>query len=473
MRNGEIMVNGITHKARWDLGIVIALFLVSVGAAIFTAYEFSQATQWTVHTHLVIEEIQLALSSLQDVETGQRGYLLTHKPEFLEPYNSGRTSTFTHIDEIKKLTADNPVQQQNVVALAALGHKRTAKATEILENAKRSPELVGQFVTLGQGKQLMDEFRLQAAKMIEEEKRLLDRRNAELNQFQNFSFGAIGLIVAVGIGMFIGMARTVQEFITTEQRRAQDLAAEVETRKKTESALKATTVKLANSNNDLQQFAYVASHDLQEPLRAVVGFLTLLERRLKDTLESDTKEWLTHAVDGGQRMRTLVNDLLSYSRVDSQGQALIEDVDLNEAVKGATTNLRASLEETGALITVPDLPKVTGDKTQLTQLFQNLIGNALKYRNPGNKPVIDIGTRREGQKWIFSVKDNGIGFDMEHSKRIFVIFQRLHSRSDHPGTGIGLALCKRIIERHGGDIWCESKINEGSMFFFTIPGKEE
>lgn len=467
------MVHGITANTRLLLITVVILFLCGIGAAFGSGYSNWQATVWTVHSHEVIEEIQAVLISVQNIEMGQRGFQLSANEDFLEPYNAGRTSLLPHLEKLASLTADNPNQEQNYTELKAVAEKRRLYAEDVIAKARLDQAASIQFSAKGGGRRLTAEFQKQAEKMVAEEQKLLHKRFDELNFTQNCIYVSVGFFIVIGITMLIWVTVKVQSFIAIEQKRSHELTVEIESRKKTEKALKETTVKLASSNNDLQQFAYVASHDLQEPLRAVVGFLTLLDRRLKDTLEDDTKEWLTHAVDGGQRMRTLVNDLLSYSRVDSQGQALTDDVDLHEVVKSATTNLRAAFDETGAVMKVLDLPKVTGDKTQLTQLFQNLIGNALKYRSPEHKPVIDIAASREGQKWIFSVKDNGIGFDMEHSKRIFVIFQRLHSRGDHPGTGIGLALCKRIIERHGGDIWCESKIGEGSVFYFTIPGKEE
>ncbi len=224
---------------------------------------------------------------------------------------------------------------------------------------------------------------------------------------------------------------------------------------------------LARSNADLQQFAYVASHDLQEPLRMVKGFTQLLARRYHDRLDGDANDFIAFAVDGANRMQQLIEDLLAYSRVATRGTALVE-VDCEEALKRALANLRARIDETGARISHDALPSVRGDLTQLTQLFQNLVGNALKFVR-ATPPRIHVAARHMQGEWQLSVRDNGIGIDERHRERIFQIFQRLHTREQYPGSGIGLAICKKIVERHGGRIWVESQPAVGSTFYFTLP----
>jgi PAS domain S-box-containing protein len=224
---------------------------------------------------------------------------------------------------------------------------------------------------------------------------------------------------------------------------------------------------LARSNAELQQFAYIASHDLQEPLRMVTSYLQLLERRYKDNLDSDAHEFIQYAVDGAARMRTLINDLLTYSRIGTRGRPF-EVTSSREAILRAITNLKVAIEESNAIVTYDDLPNVRADPTQLTQLFQNLIGNAIKFRSEA-RPHVRIEANREEDAWRFSVQDNGIGIDPQYTERIFVIFQRLNNRQDYPGTGIGLAVCKKIVERHGGKIWVQSELGHGATFYFTIP----
>jgi len=282
--------------------------------------------------------------------------------------------------------------------------------------------------------------------------------------------------------------------------------------KRAENQLKQTVADLARSNAELQQFAYVASHDLQEPLRMVSSYVTLLEQRYKDKLDADADEFITYAVDGAKRMYTLINDLLAYSRVGTCGREF--EPTACEAVLATTlANLKAPIEENEAVVTHDPLPSVMANETQLVQLFQNLIGNALKFRgehppqihvsaqkteefrdssstsqvakddgleistqqsaiqNPNFKvgnPKSAIGNPQSSE-WVFSVRDNGIGIDPEHAKRIFVIFQRLHGKGEYSGTGIGLAVCKKIVERHRGRIWVESEPRQGTTFYFTIP----
>jgi len=225
---------------------------------------------------------------------------------------------------------------------------------------------------------------------------------------------------------------------------------------------------LAASNMELERFAYVASHDLQEPLRSITSFSQLLERRAGDKLDDEAKEYLHYIIIGGKRMYSLVNDLLTFSRVSRKGTpfALVETRDLVEL---ALQNLRESIHESAAEITLGDLPAVVGDGMQLVQLFQNLIGNALKFRRPGNTPHIAVQARRQVEDYLFSVTDDGVGIPTEYQEQIFALFRRLHKGEAYPGTGVGLAICKRVIERHEGRIWVESTPGHGSTFLFTLP----
>lgn len=235
-----------------------------------------------------------------------------------------------------------------------------------------------------------------------------------------------------------------------------------------EREIKLRAEQLARSNAELEQFAYVASHDLQEPLRTVSNFAELLERRHKDRLDPDALKLMGHIVNGVARMRELINDLLNYSRVGSEPREF-ESVETEAVLKEALENLALTIKETSAEISKDPLPAVNGDHRLLVALFQNLIGNALKFYNQ-KPPRIHISAGREPNGWIFSIKDNGIGIETEYLDRIFVIFQRLHKKQGYPGTGIGLAICKKIVERHQGRIWVESQPGQGSTFYFSIPG---
>ncbi len=240
---------------------------------------------------------------------------------------------------------------------------------------------------------------------------------------------------------------------------------------------------LARSNAELEQFAYVASHDLQEPLRMVTSYLQLLERRYKNQLDANADQFINYAVDGARRMQTLINDLLNYSRVSTRGQPFMQ-VNCSLVLEQAMVNLQIAIADSQAIVTHDPLPEVIADATQLTQVFQNLIGNAIKFCQ-NQQPRIHIGVAKPDANFngeslnlipladelLFWVRDNGIGLESQYAERIFIIFQRLHGRDKYPGTGIGLAICKKIIERHGGRIWVESKLGQGSTFYFTIPDR--
>ena len=245
-------------------------------------------------------------------------------------------------------------------------------------------------------------------------------------------------------------------------------ARDITERKRAEEALAQKARELARSNADLEQFAYVASHDLQEPLRTVANFTQLLARRYRGRLDQDADDYIDFAVDGATRMQTLIQDLLSYSRVGTRGKNF-EPVDCNELLGRAMANLQETIVENTAFVVHEELPTVLADPSQLVQLFQNLIGNAIKFHGL-EPPRVHVSAACEGTNWLFAVRDNGIGIDPQYADRVFVIFQRLHSREEYPGTGIGLALCKKIVERHHGKIWVESELGKGATFFFTLPG---
>lgn len=251
----------------------------------------------------------------------------------------------------------------------------------------------------------------------------------------------------------------------TERKKAEDAL------RQANKDLKKYTEELKRSNSELEQFAYVASHDLQEPLRMVASFTQLLSRRYKESLDADAKEFISFAVEGANRMQRLINDLLSYSRIQTKERPFIE-TDCEDILGQARANLHEAIDKNGALITNDPLPIVMADSTQMLQLFQNLIDNAIKFSGEGPSRV-HLSAEKKEYEWIFMVSDNGIGIDSQFNNRIFMIFQRLHSREEYPGTGIGLAICKRIVERHGGQIWVESEPGKGSTFYFTIPAKGE
>jgi len=280
-----------------------------------------------------------------------------------------------------------------------------------------------------------------------------DRAYAPINQLI-WTVGGVGLLLVtplVGFGVWASwkLSHEQRDLVTARQ------------------ALEETVAELRRSNSDLQQFAYVASHDLQEPLRMIASYTQLLAKRYKGKLDSDADDFIGYAVEGANRMQRLINDLLAYSRVTTQGK-VFERVDCNHILEDVLSNLQIAIEENRAVVTHDALPVVTADGGQLSQLFQNLIGNAIKFHGE-EPPRVHVSVELRNNEWQFSVLDNGIGVDPQYAERIFVIFQRLHNREEYPGTGIGLAVCKKIVERHGGRIWVQSPIGRGSIFYFTLP----
>jgi len=266
------------------------------------------------------------------------------------------------------------------------------------------------------------------------------------------------------VALYQHIARYAKELETANAA----LRVEITERKRAEEELKKTLADLERSNKELEQFAYVASHDLQEPLRMVASFTQLLGQRYGGKLDKDADDFIRYAVDGANRLQALINDLLSYSRVSTRGKAL-EPIACEDVLARVHANLLAMIEETGTILVHDPLPTVVADETQMVQLFQNLVQNAIKFRRD-ESPRIHVAAQREGDEWVFSVRDNGIGIDAQYFDRIFVIFQRLHGKEEYPGTGIGLAMCRRIVERHAGRIWVESEPGRGSTFYFALRG---
>ncbi len=258
------------------------------------------------------------------------------------------------------------------------------------------------------------------------------------------------------------LGRRLGEFVARKQAEEALRAAHASLERKAED--------LARSNADLEQFAYVASHDLQEPLRMIASYTQLLERRYGERFDGDAKEFMAFVVDGAARMKLLIEDLLAYSRLGTHGK-LFQRVPAEAVLAKVLANLRLAIEQSGATVTHDALPEVVVDDVQWMQLLQNLIGNALKFR-AGAPPAVHVGVEDRGVEWLFAVRDNGIGIEPQYFERIFLVFQRLSGRGEYPGTGIGLAICKKVVERHGGRIWVESRPGAGSSFFFTLPKRK-
>ncbi|MEV0617369.1 ATP-binding protein [Nonomuraea sp. NPDC050404] len=451
--------------------------------------------------------------ALIDQETGVRGYLLTRDRQFLRPYAEGVTAEERSRARVAALLAGHPglVRELNAITARSAAWRRDFAAPTTADRKEANPV---PSATVEGGKQAFDAIRT-----------LLERQNARLEQARaqsraelvraeqtrNWSFLAMLVVFPLAVAFLTvvlrrAVGRPLDELRTASRRIAdgdfdhaipargaadiREVAKDVELMRvrivraladaqsqqvllrEQAADLDAQAVELRRSNGELEQFAYVASHDLQEPLRKVATFCQLLDKRYGKVLDDRAKQYIDFAVDGATRMQVLINDLLRFSRVGRVYDDR-EPVKLEESLDKVIDDLSTHIEESGTRIErSTELPAVVGDPTMVRLLWQNLISNAIKFRDPDRAPLIRIGCEPDGEDgWEFSVADNGIGVEPEFADKIFVIFQRLHSRETYSGTGIGLAMCKKIVEAHGGRIWLDTDYTGGARIRFTLPGQ--
>ncbi len=467
----------MTFKGKLIFGLAVASAILILLAIL--SYQRSvrnvEDRRWVTHTDQVLQKLDDLQISMADAETGQRGYILTGEDSYLDPYRSALLQVPQNVSAVRELTADNPKQQRSLDRLEPLIASKLAELRDSINIRGQQGFAAGvAAVREGSGKQYMDQIRAAIAPMKQEEDRLLLRRSKEL-EASSHAARALIVIGEVLAFLFLFAAGLVIQQEMNRRRQAEEevhrLNADLEARVAQRTAELAERAKdLERSNMELQQFAYVASHDLQEPLRTIASFTQLLAKRYGDKLDDNAREFINFAVDGSKRMQTLINDLLAFSRVGTQGNTR-ETVRCDAVLDRVLKNLKLAIQDSGATITRDPLPTTIADEGQLGQLFQNLLANAIKFRG-ADPPRIHISSERQGAAWKLMVRDNGIGINPEHQDRIFVIFQRLHTKTQYPGTGIGLAICKKIAERHGGRIWLEPSPGGGSTFYFTLADGE-
>ena len=457
-------------------GFALAILLCVALLSYRSVEQGNDDRRWVMHTHQVLEALDALLANVLDVESGVRGYVLLGDKSFLGAYSGALTQVGQNVKKVRELTADNPVQQKSLDVLEPLIAQRLQRAEFMIElRSREGLQGAAQPKKLGVGRDLVSQIRGQLETMKAEEVRLLQLRTEQADRSSRNTkiliaagqFMAIAFLCAAGLAIAEEMKRRrraeeeVQQLNLDLERRVEERTVELANQ----------TRELARSNSELQQFAYVASHDLQEPLRMVASFTQLLARRYADKLDDDARDFINFAVDGATRMQTLISDLLNYSRVGTQGKPLAS-TDSEAVLERVLDGLKFAIEENRAAVTHDPLPRVMADPVQLGQLFQNLLTNAMKFHG-ANPPHVHIAAREAGSMWELSFRDNGIGIAEEHAERIFVIFQRLHTKTEYPGTGIGLAICKKIVERHGGRIWIEPSEGGGTTFCFTIAPAEK
>lgn len=488
------------------MGIVVLLG-AAAGAQVITTTNTATARVLD-HTQPALLQATRLQNALINQETGVRGYALSGDRQFLEPYTDGLQEQTAAADRIRALVAGSPGL---LADLDAVQHAADVWRTTYAHNTDAAPATL--VATAPQGKALFDELRsrfdtqntdLSAA--IAEDRRALEHAST-LRNWVLMLMVAVALLTGVILTVLARrlVARPLSALAAASLRVADgdfehridvtgpaDVAtvadavermrgrvvSELASSRAQEALLSTQKAELdiqaeelRRSNTELEQFAYVASHDLQEPLRKVASFCQLLDKRYGDQFDERGKQYIHYAVDGAKRMQVLINDLLTFSRVGRVSETTAP-VDLRESLDTAVSNLASVIEDTDAHLRLPErLPEIVGDPTLLTMLWQNLISNALKFRSPERIPTIAVECELdpESRMWDFSVTDNGIGIEAEFAEKVFVIFQRLHSREAYGGTGIGLAVCRKIVEYHGGKIWVDTSHTEGTRLRFTLP----
>ncbi|MBU6489118.1 MAG: CHASE3 domain-containing protein [Burkholderiales bacterium] len=570
----------------WGLPLIAVLMLITAGIGAFGTVSLYDSEALVQHSNEIRSSLGQLLALARDAETGQRGFVITGRDEYLEPYSDAAPQIAREFDRLSSLLKGDGRQEQRLARLRALMDRKHQELAQVIDMRRTQGFTAAQAIIMTDtGKAFMDQARATVAEMENHVDKQLAARQANARRIRDLAVlaglasGALTLLVyasfgyvarrllrdlaesarslfdqkellevtlasigdgvvatdidgrvtffnriaqalsgwrgeeALGrlVGDILRLERTSDDSVAENpaitamrERRSVDHSSgvvlvgrdgqrthvdangaptfdpggklvgsvlvlhDMTERERAERQIRQRTEELSRSNRDLEQFAYVASHDLQEPLRAVAGPLQLLQRRYQGQLDARADEFIGHAVDGATRMQTLIDDLLSYSRVGRLDDPK-QPVPAEQALEFALKNLAVVVEETGAQIEHEPLPAVQAISSQLALLFQNLIGNAIKFRSKERTPVIRVRAEPIGGEWRFSVADNGIGISEQYFERIFVIFQRLHTRREYPGTGLGLALCKRIVEHHGGKIWVESSPGEGTTFFFTVP----
>ena len=488
-------------------GAVLLMTVFSLAAVVTGALALAHLDGERQRIETAIDPAALAAqqlySALLNQETGVRGYALTAEPDFLTPYTEGLTAENAALAQLRSLLPRLPAASAADLnqAIEQADDWRTRYAEPAIRQIQDTGKpMVSPDILVG--KTEFDTLRVRVAGFESVVSAARTQALASLNRAATELRAAL-IAIAIGLVMIVaGLAAVLRvtairpvyrlaaearriaggdfghEVAQTGPREIRELAADVNsmrerilrelaTVREANESLARHTAELQRSNSELEQFAYVASHDLQEPLRKVTSFCQLLQRRYGGQLDEKADQYIDFAVDGAKRMQVLINDLLAFSRVGRSG-AELGPVACDAALAGARANLSAQIEQAGAVIEAGPLPVVRGQLTLMTVVFQNLLSNALKFR--GNRPPrIVITAERDGPCWSFSVTDNGIGIEPQYADRVFLIFQRLHDRAAYPGTGIGLAMCRKIVEHFGGRIWLDPAVTDGARFRFTLP----
>jgi signal transduction histidine kinase len=444
--------------------LTLTLALLLLGALSYVTYSstnrFVENARLVNHTHLVIKQMNHLLSELKDAETAQRGFLITNDSSFLQPYDDVVTRLPGEIALLKDLTQDNASQQEAINLLHDLIDQKMRVLRLGIDSLGGRTGIGNEEIAAmvgGEGKQAMVQIRAQVERMIASEESLLVERGDKVEA------GARLTKQWILIGNFLAAVLLLSAFII--------ILREIERRKRIQRAIEKSAAQLELTNKELESFSYSVSHDLRSPLRAIDGYSRMFEEDFADRLDEEGLRLLSVIRASSKKMGQLIDDLLSFSRM---GRKTVEaaTVDMNALVNDVWFEVSGGAEQKDVHLIKGTLPNVWGDRALLRQVLVNLLSNAIKYS--GNKPeqLIEISAQEYPHEVVYSVRDNGVGFDMRFYNKLFGVFQRLHTEKEFPGTGVGLAIAQRVIVRHGGRIWAESKLGEYTIFHFSLPNKE-
>ncbi len=465
------------------LAAVLAGLILNAVVSYRATLRLIENERWVSHTHEVLGELATVLNAVTDAESGQRGYVIVGEESYLAPYEAAIAVVGEHMERLQTLTADNPRQQERIPQLKARVRSRLAFLRQGIETRRRQgADAARAFVQSGRGRAEMRQVRQIVRTMQDEEERLLRQRSLESRTSGRSALLSTtvsnSVLVLVFCLLYLLVHRSFRERERAEaQLRAAHGLLEVKVEERTaelaqaNEKLRAFAGDLERSNRELQDFAFVASHDLQEPLRKIQAFGDRLKTKYGESLSTEGRDYLERMQAAAKRMHVLINDLLTFSRVTSKAQPFVP-VDLGKIAHEVLSDLEVRVQQTGGWVEVGNLPTLDADPLQMRQLLQNLIGNGLKFHRVDVPPVVQVSsTLTDGDRPVIRllVEDNGIGFDTKYLDRIFTPFQRLHGRTEYEGTGMGLAVCRRIVERHGGTITADSAPGQGAKFTVELP----
>ncbi|HEV7746633.1 MAG TPA: CHASE3 domain-containing protein [Pyrinomonadaceae bacterium] len=437
-------------------GFVCALLILALIAAMAlrNTLKLKETDAWVEHTHGVIVQLNQVASSITDAETSQRGFVITGRQSYLDPYTRALASLDGEIQTLKELTRDNFQQQQRISELEVSVKSRLITLADVIDKRnKEGFEQAQRTIVAGNGKEQMDDIRRRVAEIEKVEETLLASRKTSANASTRLTLSTFGSGFAASFVLLLLV------FLLLNHQIAE--------RREAEESVKRYADQLVAANKELEAFSYSTSHDLRAPLRHLAGYAELLQRNAASQLDETSQRYVATIVESAQRMGKLIDLLLAFSRL-GRSQIRMTDVDLGDVAEEAINELQVEMKGREVALTVGELPRVTADPSLLRLVFTNLISNALKFTSKGRKAEVEIGcTERPGELVVF-VKDNGAGFDMKYADKLFGVFQRLHRADEFEGTGIGLANVRRIINRHGGRTWAEGRVGAGATFYFSL-----